>query len=167
VIFEKKVNFSEYREHIYPLAYLIDREIVNAIKSANSFEKRVEIITRYYQEIIAKYSGSMKQVEVVTRILKRCTEKNHFNATIENFAAEFNISPRTLQRYFTATTSISSKQALQILRIRRAVEHMSEQPESFHWSDYGYFDYSHFRKHVKVFLGKKEKLIFQSASPKT
>jgi AraC-like DNA-binding protein len=159
VIFEKKVNFYEYREHIYPLAYLIDRNIMDAIKTANSFEKRVEIITRYYVEMVLKYSGSMKQVEVVTDILKRCTEKNHFNTTIETFAAEFEISARTLQRYFTATTSISSKQALQILRIRKAVEHMSLYPKTFHWADYGYFDYSHFRKHLKSFLGNKEALI--------
>jgi AraC-like DNA-binding protein len=166
VIFEKKVNFSEYREHIYPLAYLIDRNIVEAIRSAGSFEKRVEIITRYYQEMIVKHSGSMKQVEVVTGILKTCTEKNNFNTSVETFAEQFEISARTLQRYFTATTSISSKQALQILRIRKAVEHLSLDPGSFHWSDYGYFDYSHFRKHLKVFLGGKEKMVFDAVSPK-
>jgi AraC-like DNA-binding protein len=153
VIFEKKVNFSEYREHIYPLAYLIDRQIVQKIKSANSFDKRVELISTYYSGIIEKYSGSLKQVEIVTSILKHCADKNDFETPVENFAMQYGITARTLQRYFTATTSISGKQAIQILRIRKAVEHLTSTPETFHWSDYGYFDNSHFYKHLKSFLG--------------
>jgi hypothetical protein len=43
---------------------------------------------------------------------------------------------------------------LQILRIRKAVEHLTTDAASFHYSNYGYFDYSHFYKHMKAFLGK-------------
>ena len=32
VIFEKKINFSEYKEYIFPLAYLMDRKIIKKIK---------------------------------------------------------------------------------------------------------------------------------------
>jgi AraC-like DNA-binding protein len=154
VIFEKKVNFSEYREYIFPLAYLIDNSIVEKLKGASSFHERVQIISGYYARIIERYSGSMKGVEIVTEILKTCSAKNEFDIPIEIFAARFNISPRTLQRYFTTTTSISCKQALQILRIRKAVEHLTTDAASFHYSNYGYFDYSHFYKHIKAFLGK-------------
>src|SRR3954463_14439277 len=41
VIFEKKVNFSEYKEYIFPLAYLIDRQVMDKIKKADSFEHRM------------------------------------------------------------------------------------------------------------------------------
>jgi hypothetical protein len=39
VIFEKKINFSEYASYIFPLAYLIDRTIVEKVKLAPFFVK--------------------------------------------------------------------------------------------------------------------------------
>ena len=154
VFFEKRVNFSEYKEYIFPLAYLIDRKIIEKIKSAASFEERMQIVSDYYDQIVEKHSGSMKQVEVVTKILKECLDKNHFDVSIEELSERYNISSRTLQRYFEATTSINSKQALQIMRIRKAIEHLTSSPNDFHYSTYGYYDYSHFYKHLKQFLNK-------------
>jgi AraC-like DNA-binding protein len=161
VIFEKKINFSEYKEYIFPLAYLIDRKITEKIKSATSFEERMQVLSDYYEDIVQKHSGSLKQVEVVTNILKDCADKNEFNVSIEDLSKQYNISSRTLQRYFEATTSINSKQALQIMRIRKAVEHLTTSPKDFHYSNYGYYDYSHFYKHLKQFLNRHSITIAQ------
>jgi AraC-like DNA-binding protein len=161
VLFEKKINFSEYKEYIFPLAYLIDRKIIDQIKAASSFEERVEIVSAYYDSIVQKYSGALKQVEIVTQILKDCAEKNQFNVSIEDLSKQYQISSRTLQRYFEATTSINSKQALQILRIRKAIEDLTNAPENFHFSTYGYYDYSHFYKHLKQFLNRHSIAIIQ------
>jgi AraC-like DNA-binding protein len=152
VIFEKKVNFSEYREYIFPLAYLIDRKVIDKIKSAASFENRVDIVSDYYISIIEKYSGSIKQVDIVTEIIKNCSDNNQFDVTVEELSHKYNISSRTLQRYFEAATSITSKQALQIMRIRKAVEQIANDPAGFHFSTFGYYDYSHFYKHLRQFL---------------
>ena len=73
----------------------------------------------------------------------------------KHLRSKYNISTRTLQRYFENTTSISSKQALQILRIRKATHHLATSPDDFHFSLYGYYDKSHFYKHLKKFLQKK------------
>jgi AraC-like DNA-binding protein len=161
VIFEKKINFHEYREYIFPLAYLIDRSVVSKIKEMNSFETRIEIITSYYSRIIEKHFGSLKNVNVVTEILDECNRTNDFSVSIDSLAKRYNISTRTLQRYFETTTSITSKQALQILRIRKAVEHLVNTPDAFHFSDYGYYDYSHFYKHLKSFVGRHAISIIQ------
>jgi AraC-like DNA-binding protein len=161
VIFEKKINFSEYKEYIFPLAYLIDRKVIESIKSAGSFEKRVQILSEYYDMIVEKYSGSMKQVDVVTKILRDCCDKNEFDISIETLSEQYNISSRTLQRYFETTTSINSKQALQIMRIRKAIEDLTNSPDDFHFSTYGYYDYSHFYKHLKQFLNRHSIAIVQ------
>ncbi|MDQ3277822.1 MAG: AraC family transcriptional regulator [Bacteroidota bacterium] len=152
VIFQKKINFSEYREYIFPLAYLIERSIVEKVKRAASFEQRMAILTAYYEDIIQQYAGSLNPVEIVTEILQDCVESNTYDVSIEELATRYKISTRTLQRYFEATTSITSKQALQILRIRKAVEKLATLPEDFHYSQYGYYDNSHFHKHLKQFL---------------
>ncbi len=161
IVFEKKVNFYEYREYIFPLAYLIDRNEVHKIKGAPSFEKRVEIVSSYYNQILEKHSGSLRYVDIVTNILDEYSAKNNFNVSVDALSKKYGISTRTLQRYFESATSISSKQALQILRIRKAVEHLATSFENFHYSTYGYYDYSHFYKHLKEFLNKHTISIIQ------
>ncbi len=153
IVFEKTVNFAEYKEYIFPLAYLIDRKIIAEIKKAGDFSKRVEIISLYYKNIIQQHSGSLKYVDVVTEILDDCYKKNEFALPIEQLAAKYQISSRTLQRYFEKATSIGSKQALQIIRIRKAVEHLVSGSNDFSYEQYGYYDYSHFHKHLKSFIG--------------
>ena len=155
VIFEKKVNFSEYRQQIYPLSYLIKPSVIAEIKKAASFDERVHTVTCYFNEIVKKYAGSMKPIQIVTEILDRCNQQNDFTVPIEKFAAEFKISTRTLQRYFEMVTSVSSKTALQIMRIRKAAHHLATSPTNFHYSLYGYYDPSHFYKHLKKFLHRK------------
>ena len=152
VIFEKNINFSEYKEYIFPLAYLIDRTVIEKIKAAGTFEKRMEIASAYYEQIIEKHSGSLQKVDIITGILKECYEQNKFDISIEELAAKHKISSRTLQRYFEAATSITSKQALQIIRIRKAVEELVNSPATFHFKTYGYYDYSHFYKHLRSFI---------------
>jgi len=151
IVFEKKVNFFEYREFIYPLAYLIDPTVVQKVKSADSFNKRVEIISHYYDKIIEKHAGTLNHVHVVTNCLQAFAD-SQFQTSIEALANQNKVSTRTLQRYFEATTSINTKQALQIMRIRKAVEQLIFHPHSFQYTRFGYYDYSHFYKHLKAFL---------------
>lgn len=152
IVFQKNLNFSEYKEYIFPLAYLIDKEIISHIKCANTFEMRVDIVSEYYQQIIEHHGDSIKKIKIVTEILSHCSATKSYNKPIEEIASSYAISSRTLGRYFEAATSISSKKALQILRIRNAVESLVNDPESFQFSDYGYYDYSHFFKHLRQFL---------------
>ena len=151
IIFEKKINFSEYAAYIFPLAYLIDRDIIKKVKEASSFAKRMEILSNYYENLINKYSGSLKQVDIVTEIIKTSYD-NNFKETVDELAVKYGISTRTLQRYFEAATSITSKQALQIMRIRKATSAYVQSPNTFDPVTYGYFDYSHFYKHINQFL---------------
>jgi AraC-like DNA-binding protein len=161
IIYERPINFAEYRDYIFSLAYLIDRKLVQKIREADSFNKRVELISHYYNRIIEQHAGSLKYVEIVTGILDHCYHHNAFNTSIEDLAARHNISSRTLQRYFEAATSISSKQALQIMRIRKALEQLTTSPASFRYSDYGYYDYSHFYKHLRSFVDRHTVEIIQ------
>ena len=41
------------------------------------------------------------------------------------------------------------------MRIRKAVAHLAKDPSTFHYSEYGYYDHSHFYKHLKEFLHKQ------------
>ncbi|HEX7906054.1 MAG TPA: helix-turn-helix domain-containing protein [Chitinophagaceae bacterium] len=154
VIFEKKVNFSEYKEHIYPLSYLLDQRIIDNIKTAGNFENRVNLLTNYFISLLTKYEGSLQPVTIVSNILATCFRKNDFTVPLEKLAKEHTVSIRTLQRYFEMCTGIGTKQALQVMRIRKAVAHLVNSHADFHYSLYGYYDHSHFYKHIRQFLNK-------------
>jgi AraC-like DNA-binding protein len=144
VLLEKEISFSEYNEYMFPLSYLIVSKIIDRLKGAGSFAKRIDIIYAYYDRIIEKHVGARKSVDIVTQILDDCHQQNDISVSIEELSSKYNISSRTLQRYFETTTSISSTQALQIMRIRKAVEHLTTTPSGFNFRTYGYYDYSHF-----------------------
>ncbi len=154
IIFKTKVNFAEYREFIYPLSYLMEQTVIDKVKNTASFEDRINILNIYFQFIIKTYSGSWEPIRIVSEILRHCDAKNDFVTSVEDFAAQYHISARTLHRYFETTTSLSSKKALQVLRIRKAVQQLANAPTDFSYEQYGYYDYSHFCKHLKVFLRK-------------
>lgn len=154
VVYTTRVNFSEYREYIFPLSYLMEQKVLEKVQHASSFDKRVKLLCQYFQPVIQNVPVTPTPVKVVSSVLEYCERENDFARSVEDFAAEHHISSRTLQRYFEACTSINCKKAMQILRIRRATEHLSASPEDFHFSKYGYYDYSHFCKHLKQFLHK-------------
>ncbi len=154
VILYTNVNFAEYREYIFPLSYLIEQKEIDKVKKAASFDERVEILSGYFQSLVKTYSGSWEPVRIVAEILQHCNRQNDFTTTVDDFAVQYNISSRTLHRYFESTTSLSSKKALQIMRIRKAVQQLATSPRDFDYASYGYYDYSHFCKHLKQFLQK-------------
>ncbi len=102
--------------------------------------------------MLADHEGVLQPVTIVSKILDECFQANNFTVSIEKLAEKHGISMRTLQRYFEICTGISGKQALQVMRIRKATAHLANAPESFHYSLYGYYDHSHFFKHLKQFL---------------
>ncbi len=152
VIFEKKIDFADYSGAIFPLSYLAEPGILIKIKKAPSFEKRVQLLMDYYEQKRDKYEGSLQPVNIVTSILDVAVKKNNYNIPVEERAGKYHISARTLQRYFRVCTGVNSKTALQILRIRKAVSAILSTPENFHCGDYGYYDFSHFYKHLKQFF---------------
>lgn len=155
IIFKTKVNFAEYREYIYPLSYLMEQSVIDKVKKAASFQERVDILNGYFSSIVQSYSGSWEAINIVSGIIRHCDEKNDFTTTVETFAKQYGISERTLHRYFETATSLSTKKALQILRIRKAVQQLANDPVHFSYEQYGYYDHSHFSKHLKQFLQKE------------
>ena len=154
IIFEKKINFAEYRESIFPLSYLADASIIKTTKAAGSFAERVKLMSEYFNGLIQQYSGSLVPVQIVTEILADCDRRNDFSRSVEELATRYGVSSRTLQRYFETYTGISTKNVLQILRVRKAVEALVRSPDTFDHTYFGYYDHSHFYKHLKQFLQK-------------
>jgi AraC-like DNA-binding protein len=153
VIFIKKINFAEYKDYLFPLSYLLEETIIDQVKQAQVFENRVDILSGYFLSLLNKHEGLLQPATIVSNILNHCFQKNDFTIPVEDLAKQYHVSGRTLQRYFEICTGISSKQALQVMRIRKATAHLTHSPADFHISQYGYYDHSHFYKHLRQFIG--------------
>ncbi|HMJ45742.1 MAG TPA: hypothetical protein VK498_00335, partial [Ferruginibacter sp.] len=105
IIFEKKINFAEYKESIFPLSYLLDKTIIEQLKAAKSFRQRVDILINHYKAIMKRSDDSLRPLHIVSGILDSCICTNNYNLSITDMAKEHRISTRTLQRYFENTTS--------------------------------------------------------------
>lgn len=158
VLLEKKINFAEYKSNIISLSYLLDQKILIKVKNTPTFQKRVSILTDHFLEMTAKDKDHSSQLRIVSGIINECYHSNNFKISIKELAGKYNISPRTLHRYFEAITSLSTKKAIQIMRIRKAVQQLIKSPLTFDYKQYGYYDNSHFNKHLSQFL-KKSMLI--------
>lgn len=161
VIFEKKINFSEYKGYIFPLSYLLDQSIIDRVKKAASFEERINVLSKYFLSVLHKHESSSPAVNIVSRILEHCFQQNEFTVSLEKLAEQNKVSVRTLQRYFETCTGIGSKEALQVMRIRKAVAHLVNSPADFKYELYGYYDHSHFYKHLRQFMEKNTLKNFQ------
>lgn len=65
---------------------------------------------------------------------------------LKKLAALLYLSPRTLERYFTASLGVQPKHCLSILRFREAVMQYVQYGYKADWEALGYHDFSHFRK---------------------
>jgi transcriptional regulator GlxA family with amidase domain len=140
---------------VFPLGYLLEPQVIQQIQHAVTFEQRVDLLSGHYAQMLQRTAGFLKPVEIVTSVLNEADVENAFTISIEELAARHQISGRTLQRYFETTTGTGTKQALQVLRIRKAISHIITSPHNFHVEKYGYYDFSHFYKHLKQFLQKE------------
>lgn len=154
VLLEKKINFSEYKGSVFPLSYLLDQSVIDKIKKAGTFAERTNLAAGHFIRLLVKHEDAMQQATIVSKIMDKAFQKNNFDLSLELEAAKNKVSLRTLQRYFETCTGTGSKKALQLMRIRKAVAHIVHSPSDFHHSQYGYYDHSHFYKHLKQFLQK-------------
>lgn len=154
ILLQKKVNFAEYRESIFPLSYLIDAAVLSGAKKATCFSERLSIFQAYFLQLVQLQKDQLQPLRMVTEIMADYAKNTHREISVEEIAGRYAISTRTLQRYFEVHTGSSTKKILQIIRIRKALEVLVQSPEKFQPEKFGYYDQSHFYKHLKSFLYK-------------
>jgi len=152
ILLEKKINFIEYQNFVYPLTFLIDQNILATIRNANSFQERIEIVSDYFLKMITENKLQKNPVFIVTETIHYCKIKQQYNLPLSFFVNLLQVSSKSIQRYFASTTGLNYKQAICILRIRAAIE-LKRKNIKTPSTTLGYYDNSHFLKELKKFTG--------------
>lgn len=161
VLFEKRINFSEYKGQVFSLSYLMDAQLLQQVRSAVDFEQRVQLLQEHYLRQLNTHKTSLHKTHVVTSVLEQVDTNNDFLTLAQERAAAYGVSAKTLQRYFKECTGVSYKNALQVMRIRSAISKILQNPRDFHAAAWGYYDHSHFYKHLRRFLSRQNLIDLQ------
>jgi AraC-like DNA-binding protein len=152
ILLEKKINFIEYQNFVYPLTFLIDQNILSSTRRASSFKERMEISCEYFAKIITGNKLQKNPVFIVTEIIHYCISKQQYNLPLSFFVNKLQVSSKSIQRYFASTTGLNYKQAISILRIRAAIESKRKNIKT-PCTTFGFYDNSHYLKELKKFAG--------------
>tara|TARA_R110002073_G_scaffold128999_6_gene275247 strand:- start:7814 stop:8620 length:807 start_codon:yes stop_codon:yes gene_type:complete len=116
------------------------------------FEKKVAEIEKWFSEFLEDNKIQMdEKYKVVESILE-----NKGNIQLSEIQTQFNISERSLERYFKRYVGLSPKFYSRIIRFSHIFQLVQE--EAIDWADIvfkaGYYDQSHFIKNFKEFTGE-------------
>jgi AraC-like DNA-binding protein len=152
ILLEKKINFTEYQNFVYPLTFLIDQKILGNTRNAGSFQERIKIISDYFLNIITVNKLQKNPVFAVTEIIRYCQSNQQYNLPLSFFENLLQVSSKSIQRYFATSTGLNYKQAMSILRMRAAIE-IKRKNNEVSSNTLGFYDKSHFYKELKKFAG--------------
>lgn len=126
--------------------------VQEVVTSELEFEKKVTQVERWFLEFL---KDNEIQIDEKYKVVESILE-NKGNIQLTELQTEFNISERSLERYFKTYVGLSPKFYSRIIRFSHIFQLVQE--DAIDWADIvfkaGYYDQSHFIKNFKEFTGE-------------
>jgi AraC-like DNA-binding protein len=147
-----RISMNSLRNQIVPLSDLIgrDAEFLEERLFEVSLEESISVLQYFLLEKLHTVS-----YHPITELAKWMVKENGL-IPLQNLEQLTGLSLRQLERKFNEFVGFSPKKMATIYRFNAAREHLFKHPEmdvldlAFH---YGYYDYSHFSKDFRKYLG--------------
>jgi AraC-like DNA-binding protein len=147
-----RISMNSLRNQIVPLSDLIGRnaEILEERLFEASLEDSISVLQHFLLEKL--HTVSYHPISE----LAKWVEKENGMVPLQNIEQLTGLSLRQIERKFNEFVGFSPKKMATIYRFNAAREHLRKHPEmdvmdlAFH---YGYYDYSHFSKDFRKYLG--------------
>lgn len=162
ILFQPGGFYPFYREPIYELTdhfiecqKVFGEEAEKAERDILSAQSDQEMVSRAERLLRSRLPEEDKQVELAGRLVDGIIADREITK-VEEAAAKFQISKRTMQRLFKEYIGVSPKWVIQRSRIQEAALRAAN-GECEDWAnlaaDLGYFDQAHFIKDFKKLIG--------------
>lgn len=148
------INQTKFISRIVDLKTILPSQLLYNVKTAATFEKKVELLQRFFLESCktkVNHDYYLKFVQSTIETYK--SGKMQFNNS--EVAEKMFATSKTINRYFLNVIGTAPKNYFSIMRARNALTAYVENKKYFDPSDYGYYDMSHFYKEVVKFTGQK------------
>jgi len=151
-----KAPVSQLTNHSFPLSEVltVDSRIwEDKILSLEDPAEMQVFVENFLRERLPECDET---IAVINQIVDRIIAEREITK-VEDVAAQFNFSKRTLQRLFSQYVGVSPKWVIQRYRLQEAAEQLSTGAQ-VDWAklavDLGYFDQAHFIKDFKTLIGQ-------------
>jgi AraC-like DNA-binding protein len=151
-----KAPVSKLTNHSFPLSEVLkvdSRDWEDKILSLEDSTEMLVIAENFLHERLPERD---EVIAVINQIVDRIIAEREITK-VEDVAAQFNFSKRTLQRLFSQYVGVSPKWVIQRYRLQEAAEQLATGGQT-DWAklavDLGYFDQAHFIKDFKTLIGQ-------------
>lgn len=143
-------------DNYLPLQKYVDQEVIDKLKSKNSFTERVAFMESWLWGKLDILKPNFKLKTVSKSIDYINNNQDHKLNTVCNHAG---VSNSTLNRYFKEILGVSSGQCFNIIRFKTALKEYRSSGSNCLYDELGYTDFSHFVKDAKKYANKPPSLL--------
>ncbi len=114
-------------------------------------------------DLLRSWKSSCRTVDIQVKELVDAIQQQHGNERMKLLKEGGDRSARTLERSFLTTVGLRPKVVARIVRLRRIIQLMQEEPDTSLAAlafDAGYYDQAHFNREFKSFTGKSPRDYF-------
>ena len=147
------INQTALASGVTPLHNILPRRILQLLRTAGSFEKRVAVIQQF---LLANLNHRPKK-DHYTHLIRESIGTYEEAAMLPNtrqLAEKTFVQSKTINRYFHRIIGIPPKKYFSTLRARTALTSYLANRADFSPESFGYYDRSHFYRSVRQFTGR-------------
>lgn len=134
-----------------PLSKHLEQEIIDELKSKQSFFERVEFTETWLLEHLDIFKVDFK-LDIVTKAIYYINNCRDYKANV--VSRQVGVSTSTLNRYFKEVLGMSPKQCFKAVRFKTALKNYRLTGSNDLYDELGYTDFSHFVKEAKNLANK-------------
>ncbi len=146
------IDQTQFAGKVINLSDILPQKLIAQVKSLPRFEDRIHLLEQYFISRLHNQKTKDHYLYFVKDTI------NMYSATdmrLNNneLAERMFTSSKTIHRYFNAVIGTSPKQYFSIIRARTALTNYVANRKNFDPALHGYYDMSHFHKHILAFTG--------------
>ena len=148
------INQVQLVDQVVNLATILPITLICRIKQLTDFEERTELLQDFFLSQFNSRKKSDHYRQFVTSTIGTF-DASGMALNTGQLAERMFLTSKTINRYFHRVVGTPPKQFFTTLRARTALLNYVANKDRFTPDDYGYYDMSHFYKHVVKFTGRK------------
>ena len=151
-----KSSVSELTDRVLPVDEVFNISCDKIEKTVFSLKNREKMMDYAERFVKNKKPKRDPKIELINRVVDWIKNTNDV-LKVEDIAAQYSISKRTLQRLLKRYVGVPPKWVIMRYRLHEAIERLDEN-QKIKWTklalDLGYFDQAHFIKDFKAMVGR-------------
>ena len=148
------IDQSKLINKVADLREILPASLILCVRKMTGFENRIKLLQDFFLCQLKIKKSRDHYIRLVTKSIAYY-EAGDMQYNVSEMSARLFTTSKSINRYFNRVIGTTPKNYFSILRTRTALTTYVGNKKTFIPSDFGYYDMSHFYKHVVMFTGRK------------